>query len=444
MALKVISCLTRGRVSGVDVFTAHLTRALRALGHDARILLTEIDEDIPDPMPPPADVPVDILPVAPGDSGRKRRRLLFSYLEEQAPCFYLPNYDYRHSIVSARVSDRVKVVGIVHSDDPMHYDHLYRLGKYWNGVVAVSDKIARKSAELDKSAAQRVVTIPYGIEAPPSARCHRREPGGPLNLLYAGRLEHTQKRVLDLPRVLDGLVARGVPVRMTIVGSGAGRPDLEAAARGHLERGSLVIQDTVPNFQMAALYEAADAFVLTSAFEGLPLGLLEAMAHGCVPMVTAIDSGIPEVVRDGVNGLAAPVGDIDGFARRLAALERDPETHQRLAAAARATIVNGPFCIEKMANAYLALFERLEAEALRGQFRRPRAFYGEPWIRKTYLRIDRNVRRLARRLRVGLPVPPVGAAGAGREHAAEPVRRTALSTPSAPASAPVRSPMRES
>lgn len=394
MTLKVISCLTSGRVSGVDVFATHLTRGLRKLGMDASILLTEPDEQVPDPMRLPTDVPIDVLPVQPGDTGRARRRALFSYLESQAPCIYIPNYDYRHSIVSARVSDNVTVVGIVHSDDPMHYDHVIRLGKYWNAVVAVSPTIARKSAGVERSISDRVFTIPYGIHPP--VKCPKRDQSAtaPLRIIYSGRLEHNQKRILDFPKILDELSRRGVPVRMMLVGSGPAFKDLVDLSERHLDAGTLTILSTVPNTEMADLYQSADVFLLASAFEGLPMSLLEAMAHGCIPVVSDIESGVPELIAEEKNGFRVPIGDIAGFADRLEQLQRHPVLRHRLSRAAHDTIIEKDYSVDRMAREYAALFEQLHADTRDGKFRRPRSFYGEPTVRKLLLQAERKVRRL--------------------------------------------------
>jgi glycosyltransferase involved in cell wall biosynthesis len=399
MKLRVISCLTSGRVSGVDVFATHLTRGLRARGFDASILLTEWDEKVPDPMPLADDVPVHSLDVKPGDSGRRRRQALFSYLEDMAPCIYIPNYDYRHSIVSARVSDRIAAVGIVHSDDPMHYDHVHRLGKYWNAVVAVSDVVAQKTAALEPSVAPRLATIPYGVAAPAVVRPRNRTAADPLRLLYAGRLEHAQKRILDFPKILDALVDRGVPVRLTIVGSGAGYSELAAAGRRHLASGALTLRHTVPNHLMSEYFNEADAFVLCSGFEGLPLGLLEAMAHGAAAVVTDVESGIPELIRHGENGFRVPVGDVAAFADRLTQLQQDPALQARLAEQGRQTVIDKGLTVDRMCDVYAQLFERVHTEALQGGFQRPRAFFGEPTVRRVYLQADRKLRRWAGRAR---------------------------------------------
>jgi glycosyltransferase involved in cell wall biosynthesis len=66
----------------------------------------------------------------------------------------------------------------------------------------------------------------------------------------------------------------------------------------------------------------ASAFLLPSHAEGLPMGLLEAMAHG-LPVITTPVGGIPEVVKDRDTGLLVAPGDVGGLARAIACIARD-------------------------------------------------------------------------------------------------------------------------
>lgn len=394
--LRVVSCLTSGRVSGVDVFATRLTRELAARGADARILLTEPDEATPDPLPLPADVAVDRLEVAAGETRRIRRERLREYLEARAPCVYIPNYDYNHSVISGRLSDGVTAVGIVHSDDPMHYDHVRRLGRYWNAIVAVSQEIARKTRALDPRFGERLTTIAYGVEFPeePPARDWSRKV--PLRALFAGRLEHAQKRVLDLPRILERLESLGVKLELTVVGSGIGRGDLLRAGRRFLEAGSLRVLEAIPSHRMGELYRQADLFLLTSAFEGLPVSMLESMAYGCVPIVTDVASGVPEVVVDGGNGFRLPVGDVYGFAARVGELDQDRRLAARLSQSARETISRGGYTLPRMVSQYWDLFQSLSGPG--GEFSRPRPLPGEDSLRRFVARAERTAKKWIPRL----------------------------------------------
>jgi glycosyltransferase involved in cell wall biosynthesis len=233
--------------------------------------------------------------------------------------------------------------------------------------------------------ANRIKTIPYGVPAPETIRPRRRAPGEPIRLLYAGRLEHAQKRILDFPKILDALADRGVPFRLTIVGSGAGYAELAAAGRRHLASGAMIIRHTVPNHQMRDYFEEADAFVLCSGFEGLPLGLLEAMAHGATAVVTDVESGIPELIR--------------AFADRIQRLQEDPQLLESTSQRGRTTVVEKGLTVQRMCEVYADLFQQVHEQAMQGGFQRPRAFYGEPTVRRVYLQADRKVRRWVDRAR---------------------------------------------
>jgi glycosyltransferase involved in cell wall biosynthesis len=284
----------------------------------------------------------------------------------------------------------IPVVGIIHSDDPRHYQHLRELGRYWNVVVAVSAEIGRKVKRVLPSVAERLATIPYGVDVPRSAP--RNGHSGPLRLLYAGRIEHEQKRVLDLPGIVTEAVQQGVPVRLTVVGSGEALGRLHQASADHIRAGRMVLCEAVPNTAMSGFFREADIFVLPSAFEGLPLALLEAMGHGCVPVTTDIPSGIPQVVQDGINGFRVPVGSYAGFARCFAALWRDPGLRQRLATNATLTVAES-YSADRMVSDYLSLFERALADARSGRYRRPWAFPGQWQLCRWKGRMVRLIRR---------------------------------------------------
>ncbi|MBY0587857.1 glycosyltransferase family 4 protein [bacterium] len=393
MAWKIISCLTSGRISGVDIFVIHLTEELRRRGHDARILLTRAGKDEADAMPLPTSAPIETLPPDWRHKRRYRRRALRNYLLAQGPCIYMPNYDFCHSPISARLPESIHTVGILHSDDPMHYDHVRQLGRFWNRVVAVSDRIAQTCHQL-KVPAERLRMIPYGVPTPSLFPERTTSVDAPIRLLYVGRIEQTQKRVFDMPLILDRLVARGVPVELTIIGDGPARAMLEEKARHHFDAGRILCMGTIPNNEMSARYREADLFLLTSAFEGLPVSLLEAMAHGCVPVVTRVESGVSQVIEPGRNGELVDVGNIETFADRIEDLFRRPERREELARSAYRTLTGGVFGIATMVDQYESLFDDIAREASSGQYRRPAPYLGEVWFREWQFRIERNWGRL--------------------------------------------------
>ena len=81
----------------------------------------------------------------------------------------------------------------------------------------------------------------------------------------------------------------------------------------------------------------ADAGLLSSDWENLPHSAVEALSVG-VPVVSTAVGGVPEVVRDGENGLLVPPGDPDVLAAALRRILDEPGLRDRLAAAAKPSV----------------------------------------------------------------------------------------------------------
>lgn len=116
-----------------------------------------------------------------------------------------------------------------------------------------------------------------------------------------------------------------------IAGDGELRPQLEAQIRAGGLEGRVILlgwRRDIPQ-----LLRAADLFLLTSRWEGLPRAILEALAAGLPVVATAAD-GVSDIIQHGVNGYVAPVGDVDGLAAGLVELLQAPGLRQRMSAAA--------------------------------------------------------------------------------------------------------------
>ena len=368
-------------LNGVNVFSANLVRGLRARGVEAEILLTEEDTDLiainDAAMPEPAGVPMARLPVARWGSWGAHWGAMIRYLEDRAPCIYIPNSDWRHSCVSPLLSEGVRIVGVVHSDDPLHYDHVRRLGRYWDAIVTTSPVIARKTLAIDDRLGPRLSVIPIGVEIPHDAPSRLTVPGQPLRVIYPGTLKQHQKRVLDLPQIVEAAERRNIPMRMTIAGGGPDEAALRAACAPFVDRGLINFTGVVEHGALLSMLEEHDVFVMTSEFEGLPNALLEAMGRGCVPLATNIESGIPDLITDDVNGYLVEVGDIDAFAERLSRLAGDAAERQRMSLRAHEAVSSGKFRVDDMVESYAALCSNL-MDAPQTAFTRPHGPLNHP------------------------------------------------------------------
>ena len=87
-------------------------------------------------------------------------------------------------------------------------------------------------------------------------------------------------------------------------------------------------------FDVPALLPCLDVFVLSSVHEGLPLALLEAMACAKPVVVTDV-GGVAALVDGGRTGVVVAPGDVDGLAKAVVGLLRDPVLAAQLGRAAR-------------------------------------------------------------------------------------------------------------
>lgn len=151
--------------------------------------------------------------------------------------------------------------------------------------------------------------------------------------LYAGRLAR-QKNLPLMLRAAKQLKAQGCRFELVLVGSG---PE-EATVRRAIERDGLGdcvrCLPAVPREEIVGVFADADAFVLSSDFEGYPRVLMEAAA-AALPVVTTAVSGADEAVVDGATGFLVPIGELDPLVARLAQLARDPALRLRMGQAAR-------------------------------------------------------------------------------------------------------------
>lgn len=361
--MRVIYTVPFWMVSGVNVFCANLARALRPHGVEFTFLLTYPVQAYAFQGPTDLSL-VDLTRERHPFKSEEPLRLLKEYLECSAPCIYLPGYDYSTSCVSSRLSDAVKAVGMVNSDAFYEYDHIKRLARYWNAVVAVSRRTQEKTSRLVPPGLRPVRLIHYGIDVPPSVPRRDFLPGAPLKIVYTGRLDQKQKRVFDLIRIMRALDGRKVPFELTVIGDGLDltkEKEFRRRAEGFIADGRMRLAGALPNDRVLDILKTQDVFVLPSAFEGMSVSLLEAMAAGCVPVATAVKSGTDELIREGKNGYVVPVGSADRFAERLALLQRDPAARRQMSAQAHRTVLDGNYSIEQMAERYLELFKEVLA-----------------------------------------------------------------------------------
>ncbi len=146
--------------------------------------------------------------------------------------------------------------------------------------------------------------------------------GTPPHLVFVGRFSE-QKQPQLFVEALGHL--RGQPWQATMIGDGPFMPAVvkTLARHGLADRVRLTGWLAAP--QVQRVLAGADALVMPSLSEGLPLAAIEALKHGLAIVASDIP-GLRDVLANGVNGLVFPVRDIAALAQKLGALLASPDT----------------------------------------------------------------------------------------------------------------------
>lgn len=198
-----------------------------------------------------------------------------------------------------------------------------------NTVIALSKTQADWLTSFYRVPAERVRVVPNGVsESFFSLRPTHRDASadGPLRLLFVGRLD----RQKNVQRLLAAIETCSGIAELAIVGDGEQRELLKSIVRDrHLDHVRLI--GVQRGSDLDRWYEWADAFILTSDREGMPVSLLEAMAAG-LPIIATAVPGTQELLTD-IGLLVEPAPN--AISRAIEQVAADPELRQLLAARSR-------------------------------------------------------------------------------------------------------------
>jgi glycosyltransferase involved in cell wall biosynthesis len=202
-------------------------------------------------------------------------------------------------------------------------------------VIVLSD--AEAESILKRAPGLNVAVIPNAVA---TARYPEKDRvWGEKNILYIGRLAQA-KGLSDIVESTRLLRDQGFKFRFTAFGAG---PDQELFVQSmtNILGDKFHYGGVVAGAAKLEALQSADILLMPSKYEGLPLSLLEAMAVGCIPIVSDRGS-MPSVVEDGRNGFLVEPGNLTQIVGRLKFLLSEGETEWiQIRRSARQTIVDG-------------------------------------------------------------------------------------------------------
>lgn len=315
--MKILLLSTSMGMGGADQQILMLAQAMRARGHEIRIIALA-------PLGPmgreaqQAGIPTESLELR-RNLGivprlfRLRRRILD----------WRPDVVHSHMVHANLIARALRpvtpmpaLVSTIHSSNDGGRLRMaaYRLtNSLVDRCTIISQLAAKRYVAIGAVPAARLEVVPNTVDTqrfrrlPHARTAIRRELGLGEEFVWlaVGRFEEAK----DYPTMIAAF-ARLAPERrdtcLLLVGTGSLQPEVERLVRdaGLADRVRFLgVRRDVPE-----LMSAADGYVLSSAWEGMPVVLLEAAATE-LPVVATRVGGIPEVVEDGVSGVLVPPGD---------------------------------------------------------------------------------------------------------------------------------------
>ena len=341
-------------VGGAEVLLAQLCRLFREQGHCVEV------HALMENGPIGASMREDGIPVfvhGPGSRWHVTRSLVDAFRRSRPDVVHCHNrMSTNWAAPAARWAGVPVIVSTRHGLVPPPFNwwaeaQFSLVSRLCRAVTGVCQATTDNLALTPFSSRNRLTTVYNGAAPARLSAVPMSLPRRGFTLVYVGRLAAPK----DVPTLLHALArvrSTRNDVFLWVVGDGTLRASAERLSS------ELGLTDAVTFWGEQActgdFYAAADAFVLSSSMEGLPMALLEAMAAG-LPVVVSAIGAMPQVVNGGGGGIVVPAGSAESFAAAIDRLAGDPALRFEMGQAGHAHYL-AHFTPERMADRYMELY----------------------------------------------------------------------------------------
>ena len=241
-------------------------------------------------------------------------------IRDNLPCVIINNFAgcvlLAAVLVKLQNPKSVQIISVVHSDNINLYD-AHMMFREWTDVFFCVSRQIRETI-IEKYALNRnqVFYKEPHIESEEPLDKHYSKGEEPLRIGYASRLVKQLKRVDLFPQLIILMEEKGINYQMEIAGEGECFELIDRFISDKGLHNKIRLLGRVPKQNMCEFWKRQDVFINISECEGTSLAMLEAMAFGCVPVVTRV-SGVTEYIKKNQNGFIREVGDLEGIAEDI-------------------------------------------------------------------------------------------------------------------------------
>lgn len=228
-------------------------------------------------------------------------------------------YNFWGAGLLADVDQAVRRIGYLHSSWPGYEAIISAKAGLFDGILCVDEAIrATVLATCPTFPPARVRSIPFPIKVPPFSR-KQKPKNGVLRIGFSGRIEIAQKRIDRIPEFLRLLDSESINWEFRAMGEGASLPYLQKLFRED-SRVEFLGRLSGDHYWRELL--SWDAIVFFSDYEGVPVGMLEGISLGVLPIYPSIGSGGDSYVERIHPSLLYKCGDLAAAASAVSWLSR--------------------------------------------------------------------------------------------------------------------------
>lgn len=310
-------------IGGGHLILPHILEGLCQKGHEVHLVIKQEPNKI---LAPLLDASGAIIHKGPwkGALIEDITREFGAWINKMSPDIYLisASWDIGWTVLPL-LNPEIATLTISHNDSDTFYFPAKHYRNFLTKAIGVSEDICNKFISKSCIEKDSVEWIPYGVEVSQTPPIKFND--GPLRIIYIGRIVQEQKRIKDVFKVVKYLSSKNIDFVLNIVGDGPLMKELKATLTEDIALGKVRISGWLKNKEVIAMIRESEVFLLTSEYEGFCISLVEAIANGCVAVVSKIESGNQQLVLEGVNGFLVDVGDINGYSDKLICLSGNSE-----------------------------------------------------------------------------------------------------------------------
>ncbi len=257
--------------------------------------------------------------------GAKTMTAIIHFLLQQLPCVVVTGQFYvtllAACLVQQQYPDKIRIVSTIHFGQEALYRQYASVNNCVERFIGVSREITQGLAKYGVEEHKiGHMTCPVKCDEV-LERSYTTDSRYPIRLGFAGRVNAKQKRMDLIPTLIRELDACEVNYCLEIAGEGDYIEKLKVFIRCNGLEGRIRLLGRLKREDISDFWKKQDICLSLSDYEGRSISMMEAMANGAVPVVTAT-SGVREDITDGENGYIVEIQDIRQLAERIALLER--------------------------------------------------------------------------------------------------------------------------